>query len=134
MHVYIWNLEPDGSTSNLQVFRNTETLTYYTNSEHLLAPWASRLLCIPQRGLLEKISQPRYIKEQADKEESAKEKEMTDDDSNEPYASPYLSKDSGSNAPSGFVLKLFQMVNGAPDEVISVSTDANLSTEARPRS
>jgi hypothetical protein len=24
-------------------------------------------------------------------------------------------------APSGFILKLFQMVNGAPDEVISVS-------------
>ena len=29
--------------------------------------------------------------------------------------------DSGSNVPSGFILKLFQMVNGAPDEVISVS-------------
>ena len=26
-----------------------------------------------------------------------------------------------SNVPSGFILKLFQMVNGAPDEVIRVS-------------
>ena len=31
--------------------------------------------------------------------------------------------DSGSNVPSGFILKLFQMVNGAPDEVISVSCE-----------
>ena len=30
--------------------------------------------------------------------------------------------DSASNVPSGFILKLFQMVNGAPDEVISVSS------------
>jgi hypothetical protein len=30
--------------------------------------------------------------------------------------------ESGSNVPSGFILKLFQMVNGAPDEVISVGT------------
>lgn len=36
-------------------------------------------------------------------------------------ASPPASQESGSNAPSGFILKLFQMVNGAPDEVISVS-------------
>ena len=41
-----------------------------------------------------------------------------------------LSKDEPSSAfkesggvPSGFVLKLYQMVNGAPDEVISVSLD-----------
>lgn len=27
---------------------------------------------------------------------------------------------SGSEPPSGFILKLYQMVNGAPDEVISV--------------
>jgi len=27
----------------------------------------------------------------------------------------------GGGVPSGFVLKLYQMVNGAPDEVISVS-------------
>lgn len=27
----------------------------------------------------------------------------------------------GSNNPSGFILKLFQMVNGAPDDVVSVS-------------
>ena len=27
----------------------------------------------------------------------------------------------GDNVPSGFILKLFQMVNGAPDEVIRVS-------------
>ena len=27
----------------------------------------------------------------------------------------------GSGVPSGFVLKLYQMVNGAPDEVVSVS-------------
>ena len=26
----------------------------------------------------------------------------------------------GSSVPSGFVLKLYQMVNGAPDEIISV--------------
>lgn len=31
--------------------------------------------------------------------------------------------DSSSAVPSGFILKLYQMVNGAPDEVISVSTD-----------
>ena len=31
--------------------------------------------------------------------------------------------DSGAaNVPSGFILKLYQMVNGAPDEVITVST------------
>ncbi len=30
-------------------------------------------------------------------------------------------QEGGGNAPSGFILKLFQMVNGAPDEVISVS-------------
>jgi len=35
--------------------------------------------------------------------------------------SSVTTKDQGGNAPSGFVLKLFQMVNGAPDEVISVS-------------
>ena len=29
--------------------------------------------------------------------------------------------DGGSSVPSGFILKLYQMVNGAPDEVISVS-------------
>lgn len=29
----------------------------------------------------------------------------------------------GPNEPSGFILKLFQMVNGAPDEVITVSLD-----------
>jgi len=28
---------------------------------------------------------------------------------------------SGAEAPSGFILKLYQMVNGAPDEVIAVS-------------
>jgi hypothetical protein len=28
------------------------------------------------------------------------------------------------NVPSGFILKLFQMVNGAPDEVITVSSPA----------
>jgi hypothetical protein len=32
------------------------------------------------------------------------------------------SSESGNNVPSGFILKLFQMVNGAPDEVISVRT------------
>lgn len=31
-------------------------------------------------------------------------------------------QDGSGNTPSGFILKLFQMVNGAPDEVISVST------------
>lgn len=31
------------------------------------------------------------------------------------------SNDSGGAVPSGFILKLFQMVNGAPDEVITVS-------------
>ena len=30
-------------------------------------------------------------------------------------------QEGGSEAPSGFILKLFQMVNGAPDEVICVS-------------
>jgi hypothetical protein len=37
--------------------------------------------------------------------------------------SPSASQDGGANAPSGFILKLFQMVNGAPDEVISVSEE-----------
>jgi hypothetical protein len=31
------------------------------------------------------------------------------------------SNDGGGSVPSGFILKLYQMVNGAPDEVISVS-------------
>jgi hypothetical protein len=35
--------------------------------------------------------------------------------------SPEPSNDGGGSVPSGFILKLFQMVNGAPDEVISVS-------------
>jgi hypothetical protein len=35
--------------------------------------------------------------------------------------SPVPSNDGGGSVPSGFILKLFQMVNGAPDEVISVS-------------
>eukprot|EP00977_Amphora_coffeiformis_P005646 scaffold1189_cov194-Amphora_coffeaeformis.AAC.3 len=30
-------------------------------------------------------------------------------------------QEGNSEAPSGFILKLFQMVNGAPDEVITVS-------------
>ena len=30
-------------------------------------------------------------------------------------------QEGGATAPSGFILKLYQMVNGAPDEVISVS-------------
>eukprot|EP00553_Chaetoceros_curvisetus_P015171 CAMPEP_0204643446 /NCGR_PEP_ID=MMETSP0718-20130828/713_1 /ASSEMBLY_ACC=CAM_ASM_000674 /TAXON_ID=230516 /ORGANISM="Chaetoceros curvisetus" /LENGTH=51 /DNA_ID=CAMNT_0051664653 /DNA_START=372 /DNA_END=527 /DNA_ORIENTATION=- len=34
---------------------------------------------------------------------------------------PLVSKDP-SGVPSGFVLKLYQMVNGAPDEVVSVSS------------
>lgn len=29
--------------------------------------------------------------------------------------------DGGGSVPSGFILKLYQMVNGAPDEVITVS-------------
>ena len=32
-----------------------------------------------------------------------------------------VGNDGGGSVPSGFILKLFQMVNGAPDEVISVS-------------
>lgn len=36
------------------------------------------------------------------------------------------SQDGGPNAPSGFILKLFQMVNGAPDDVISVSRNSRL--------
>ena len=36
--------------------------------------------------------------------------------------SPLPNNDGGSGSvPSGFILKLFQMVNGAPDELISVS-------------
>ena len=31
------------------------------------------------------------------------------------------STSNGGNLPSGFILKLYQMVNGAPDEVITVS-------------
>jgi hypothetical protein len=48
---------------------------------------------------------------------------MNDVDSNPKEVTPPSadSGDSGSNVPSGFILKLFQMVNGAPDEVISVS-------------
>jgi hypothetical protein len=34
--------------------------------------------------------------------------------------SPIEEEDGGNEPPSGFILKLFQMVNGAPDEVISV--------------
>ena len=37
----------------------------------------------------------------------------------------------GVDVPSGFILKLYQMVNGAPDEVISVSVhhDHTLSSD-----
>jgi len=41
--------------------------------------------------------------------------------------SPSASQEGGSNAPSGFILKLFHMVNGAPDEVISVSDSPSFS-------
>ena len=37
--------------------------------------------------------------------------------------SPDTMQDVGANAPSGFILKLFQMVHGAPDEIISVSEE-----------
>ena len=43
--------------------------------------------------------------------------------STEIKASPATLQDAGANAPSGFILKLFQMVHGAPDEVISVSEE-----------
>lgn len=43
-------------------------------------------------------------------------------------ASPSASQEGGSSAPSGFILKLYQMVNGAPDEVISVSRMRNSSS------
>lgn len=36
--------------------------------------------------------------------------------------SPVPTADAKGGAPSGFVLKLFQMVNGAPDDIVSVST------------
>ena len=32
--------------------------------------------------------------------------------------------DGSGSVPSGFILKLYQMVNGAPDEVISVSASS----------
>ena len=35
--------------------------------------------------------------------------------------SPVPTADAKGGAPSGFVLKLFQMVNGAPDDIVSVS-------------
>jgi hypothetical protein len=38
---------------------------------------------------------------------------------------PSPNTDAGGNVPSGFILKLFQMVNGAPDEVISVSSSSS---------
>jgi hypothetical protein len=36
-------------------------------------------------------------------------------------ASPSPPKGAEGNNPSGFILKLFQMVNGAPDDIVSVS-------------
>jgi hypothetical protein len=41
------------------------------------------------------------------------------------------SNDGGGLVPSGFILKLFQMVNGAPDEVISVSKIGFLSKRSK---
>ena len=38
--------------------------------------------------------------------------------------SPSSSEKEAGSVPSGFVLKLFQMVNGASDEVVSVSAPA----------
>ena len=39
-----------------------------------------------------------------------------------PSPPPPKGNDGSSNNPSGFILKLFQMVNGAPDDVVSVSS------------
>jgi hypothetical protein len=44
---------------------------------------------------------------------------------------PSPNTDAGGNVPSGFILKLFQMVNGAPDEVISVSSSSSSSRGKR---
>ena len=41
--------------------------------------------------------------------------------SSKPTMIELSSTSGGSEPPSGFILKLYQMVNGAPDEVISVS-------------
>jgi hypothetical protein len=42
-------------------------------------------------------------------------------------ASPEQDQKEGAEPPSGFILKLYQMVNGAPNEVISVSLSRSLS-------
>jgi len=39
----------------------------------------------------------------------------------QPISKEASSNKDGNGVPSGFVLKLFQMVNGAPDDIISVS-------------
>ena len=46
---------------------------------------------------------------------------------------PVIQVQDASEAPSGFILKLFQMVNGAPDEVISVSLSLTLPILSRLR-
>lgn len=45
----------------------------------------------------------------------------TIDSSNKKEMTALQAAAGGDNVPSGFILKLFQMVNGAPDEVIRVS-------------
>ena len=44
------------------------------------------------------------------------------------------SNDANSSVPSGFILKLYQMVNGAPDEVISVSVKFSFVTKKKKKS
>jgi hypothetical protein len=48
-------------------------------------------------------------------------------------ASSSTGNDGGSAVPSGFILKLYQMVNGAPDEVIKVNTIEAHSSERKYR-
>ncbi len=47
--------------------------------------------------------------------------------------SPSASQEGAPGAPSGFILKLYQMVNGAPDEVISVSWRDSCTVKSKDR-
>jgi hypothetical protein len=73
-------------------------------SVRLVRSEAVRVISLFQRTTMRKEQQSTMNVESRNKEESAKQ-----------------ANDSAGAVPSGFILKLYQMVNGAPDEVISVS-------------
>ena len=56
---------------------------------------------------------------------------MSTDVKSKEEVGPSGGNENGGNVPSGFILKLFQMVNGAPDEVITVSLISDIFEEQK---